>query len=414
MTSMDNLLVKIASSQREEFLAAQNPSEVSRDVEALITKGLNSTQIKVVMGPRRSGKSTVVRRSLSGLDFAYFNFEDDRLPESIDTDQLLAALSTVWGDQSIFFFDEIQNLHRWEKFLHRLHRGKKNLIVTGSNSKLLSKELATSLTGRFLSFTLLPFSWNETKLATKQEKINTSFLNYLQNGGFPDVVLDRAPVSQYLSQLWHAVVARDIAQRYKVRAAPALRALGELILKSIGSRVSGRSLQKALPNKISNTTLENFLHYGEEAFLFVMLNKFEPSLAKQKKADRKPYAYDTGFIKAVRPSLVSAMQGQLLENYVFLKLIRRGAEPNIDLFYFQGQNSEEVDFVVLKVGEPVKIIQVCWSMQDPATSQREIRGIVSAAKGFGADSALILTFDEAFDIVEEGIKIKVRKASDDL
>jgi predicted AAA+ superfamily ATPase len=383
MTSMNDLLVKIASSQKEEFLVTPYTSEIDRELQASVVAALRSSQIKVVMGPRRSGKSTLVRRSLQDVDFAYFNFEDDRLPESIDTDELLVALTSVWGEQSVFFFDEIQNLERWEQFLHRLHRSKKNLIVTGSNSKLLSRELATSLTGRFLSFILLPFSWEESKRASQQENTEASFLSYLQNGGFPDVVLNRAPVSQYLSQLWQAIVARDIAQRYRVRATPALRALGELILKSIGSRVSGRSLQKALPNKISNTTLENFLYYGEEAFLFVMLNKFEPSLAKQKKADRKPYAYDTGFIKAVRPSLVFAMHGQLLENYVFLKLIRQGAEPNTDLFYFQGQHAEEVDFVVVKPGEAAELIQVCWSMQDPATYQREIRGIISAAKILG-------------------------------
>lgn len=408
---MKDLLFKIATSQRDEYRSLATSEEVSRDLESTLINSWGLPQIKVIIGPRRSGKSTLARRSLAGRSHAYFNFEDDRLPPKIETDVLLTVLNEVWQCDSAFFFDEIQNLDRWEQFLHRLHRGQKNIIVTGSNSKLLSKELGTSLTGRFLSFTLLPFSWKETLQIKTVKNDLPSFLKYLNEGGFPDVALNRGPFQQYLSQLWHAIIARDIVDRYRIRTTPALRALGELILQAIGSRVSGRSLQKALPSKISNTTLENFLRYCEEAFLFVMLNKFEPSLAKQKKAERKPYAYDTGFIKAVRPSLVSMSQGQLLENYVFLELTRQGAEPNINLFYYQSPNHEEVEFVVAKTGMPAKLIQVCWSLQDPDTQNRELRALILAAKKFGVREGVVLTFDEAFETEREGVKISVRRAS---
>jgi predicted AAA+ superfamily ATPase len=412
MTIMRELLLKIALSQRDEYRALQSKPEVVRELETTILRSLDSPQIKLIMGPRRSGKSTIARRCLAKTPHAYFNFEDDRIPPDVDSDLLLGAMKDAWDCDSVFFFDEIQNLNRWEQFLHRLHRAKKNIIVTGSNSKLLSKEFATSLTGRFLSYTLLPFSWSETCQINKEED-SGAFLNYLREGGFPDVVLNQAPSTQYLSQLWQAIISRDIVDRYRIRASPAMRALGELILQAIGGRVTGRSLQKALPTKISNTTLENFIRYGEEAFLFVMLNKFEPSLAKQKKAERKPYAYDTGFIKAVRPSLVSASQGQLLENYVFLELIRRGAEPNVDLFYYQSLNREEVDFVVAKVGSPTKLIQVCWSLQDPETKNREVRALVSAAERFGVREGVVITLDEEFEIQTQGVKISVRKASEE-
>jgi uncharacterized protein len=232
----------------------------------------------------------------------------------------------------------------------------------------------------------------------------------LIEGGFPDEVLKNAEPAAYMLQLWGAVLSRDIADRYKVRNVPALRALGELVLQSVGSRISGRSLQKALAHRLSNTTFENYLSYGEEAFLFHLLQKFEPSLAKQKKADRKPYAYDTGFIRAIRPSLVSASQGQLLENFVFLQLVRGGAQPNIDLFYFQSPKQEEVDFVYLKSGMPPDLIQVCWTLKDRKTYEREVRSLIEAAKIFGVKTAKIITFDDGRVLHEGGIEIFVERA----
>jgi len=418
---MKDLLVKIAQSQKEESLARPEPQQVPRDIEGAFRDSSDSPLIKVVIGPRRAGKSTLVHHVLNGVPHAHFNFEDDRLPAELETDALLSALQTVWGkaENQTYFFDEIQNLARWEQFLHRIHRARKNIFITGSNSRLLSKELATSLTGRYLSHTLLPFSWPESQRARslmghsskqKPKVSKDTFYQYLIEGGFPDVVLKNADPSVYLSQLWGAVLSRDIGDRYKVRNIPALRALGELVLQSIGSRISGRSLQKALAHRLSNTTLENYLSYGEEAFLFHLLQKFEPSLAKQKKADRKPYAYDTGFIRSVRPSLVSASQGQLLENFVFLQLIRDGAEPNGDLFYFQSPKHEEVDFIYLKPGRPPQVIQVCWTLRERTTYEREVRAILAAAKVFGVKEATIITYDEDLMIHEGGVEIVVKKA----
>lgn len=415
---MKELLVKIAQSQKEEYQQKSVKTEIIRDTTALIKENIQSSLIKVIVGPRRAGKSTLVRQILAEIPHAHFNFEDDRLPLKVDADLLLEVLEKVWGKEAnqIFFFDEIQNLDRWEQFLHRLHRSNKNIFITGSNSRLLSKELATSLTGRYLSFTLLPFSWQESNRALKSisekdpVKESEKFYDYLKNGGFPDVVLKQSEPLFYLSQLWGAILSRDIVDRYKVRNTPALRALGELLLQSVGSHISGRSLQKALENRLSNTTLENYLSYGEEAFLFHLLLKFEPSLAKQKKADRKPFAYDTGFIRSVRPSLVSASQGQLLENFVFLQLIRLGAQPNIDLFYFQNSEFEEVDFVCLRPGVQPELIQVCWTLKDVKTYHREVRSLISAAKIFRLDHATILTFDEDFTIQENGLEITVKPA----
>lgn len=416
---MNDILLKIVQSQKEEYLAQTAPLEVARDIEGAFRESFTAPLIKVVIGPRRAGKSTLVRRILSGTPHAHLNFEDDRLPAAIDTDDLLHALKITWGEDAYqtLFFDEIQNLDRWEQFLHRLHRARKNIFVTGSNSRLLSKELGTSLTGRYHCLTLLPFSWQETQRARALVKLASPdtasqiFHQYLMEGGFPDVALKNAEAASYMSQLWGAILSRDIVDRYRVRNIPALRALGELVLQAVGSRVSGRSLQKALPHRLSNTTLENYLAYGEEAFLFHLLQKFEPSLAKQKKADRKPYAYDTGFIRSVRPSLVSASQGQLLENFVFLELIRRGAQPNIDLFYFHSPKQEEVDFVYLMSGLDPELIQVCWTLKERKTYDREVRALVTASAIFGVKKAKIVTFDEDFTTHEGGLEIVVQRAT---
>jgi predicted AAA+ superfamily ATPase len=253
--------------------------------------------------------------------------------------------------------------------------------------------------------TLLPFSWAEVKTISEE-----SFLNYLQEGGFPDLVMKNASTQSYLTQLYDSILMRDIVQRYKVRNIFALRSLCDLLIRSVGSHVTGRSLQKSLPVELNNSTIENYIRYLEEAFLVVLLQKFEPSLAKQKKADRKPYVYDTGFIRAINPSQITDNLGQLLETYVFLTLIRLGAAPNVDLFYYQNPKSEEVDFIWFKKGKKPILIQSCWTLAESSTRQREFRALLSASKKFKTDELLIVSINERKSYKEENQTIKVIKA----
>jgi len=401
-----NLLRSIVLDQRESF---ENKAGFVR--RKIPKNFLTTKKIGVISGIRRSGKSTLLKQITEDLDgYAYLNFEDERLLDFShkDFNDLLEILLELYRDSRIYLFDEIQNIFGWEKFIRRLFEDGKKIFVTGSNAKLLSSELATTLSGRYLKLELYPFSFSEymdykkigiKKNYTTKEKslISAHFTNYMANGGFPEIVTGGN--SEELKQLYQDVLIKDLLVRFKIRETKAFRDVALFLLSNISSPISFNNLRNLLGIK-SVTSVKNYVDFFEEAYLFYSLFKFDYSVKKRIINDRKIYCVDTGLVNAV-VSKFSENMGQSLENIVFIELMRRGE----DIFYHK--DKKECDFVARRGMKIEKVIQVTQSLSDPKTRDREINGITEALDKFALKNGLIITRDEESKIVKDGKNISV-------
>ena len=404
---MKSLNTIIEAHRRERDLALKQ-TFVARQLEGPLSKALSSTLVKVITGPRRAGKSTLAFQVLAGKCFAYLNFEDDTLRgDERTSDELAQALDVVYGKTDFLFFDEIQNYPHWESFINKLQRRGRNLVISGSNSRLLSRELGSALTGRHLSFELLPFSYQEflSALGKKEADDPELFQRYLVWGGFPEVVLGRAEPSGYLRTLFDSVVLRDIVTRHRIRASTAIHDLLNLLMNNAASRFSARSLERSL-GSLSTATIQKFIAYCREAYLVQDLQPYFFKPRMRVKADRKIYAFDNGFISA-KSQPVTPNDSRLLENLVFVELVRRGFQPNIDLFYYQTRSGTEVDFLLRRGSKNLELLQVTQSLSSLKTREREIRALHQGAEELTLNKLTVVTLDTEEMIREAGIKIQV-------
>ncbi len=363
-------------------------------------KNLENSLIKVIVGPRRAGKSVFALQILEGVDFAYLNFDDERLIGLSDYDEILKAIMQVYGDTRYFLFDEIQNLDKWELLVNRLQRRGFNLVLTGSNSKLLSRELSSHLTGRYIQFRILPFSFaeflkakdfilDETINLKEQQGILLNHLGtYLLTGGFPEIVVKNIDQQGYLKTLFDGILFKDIVKRYNIRQPQKLYDLGLYLLTNHSNEFSFNRLKNFLGFK-SVHTVENYFGYFKEAFLLFDLERFSFKLRESIKSPRKAYGFDTGMIQAVK-FRTSPDSGKLLENLVAIELLRR----ENDLYYYKTRNNREIDFVVKEGLKIVQLIQVCYEMSPSyQTKNREIDGLAKAASELKCDNLTVLTWD---------------------
>lgn len=399
-----NTLIEAHRRERDRALAR---TVVPRELARSLSKALSSNLVKIITGPRRAGKSTLAFQVLAGKRFAYLNFEDDALHGEMTSDELVKALEAVYGKTEFLFFDEIQNYPHWESFVNKLHRREYNLVITGSNSRLLSRELGSALTGRHLAFELLPFSFQEflMSIQTKKKEDAESFRRYLRWGGFPEVVLGGSEPSDYLRTLFDSVVLRDIVTRHRIRAATAIHDLLNLLVNSAASRFSARSLERSLGD-LSTATIQKFIAYCREAYLVQDLQPyfFKPRI--RVKADRKIYTFDNGFISA-QAQPVTSPSSQLLENLVFIELVRRGFKPNMDLFYYQTRSGAEVDFLLRRSSKNLELIQVAQNLSSLKTREREIHALRQGAEELKLGRLTVITLDTEEKIREGGTEIRV-------
>lgn len=401
---METLLQNIAVRQREEIAKLYKHDFISRLKTDSLIEGLGSSLIKVIIGPRRAGKSTIALQALKDKKFAYLNFEDESIPEIDDGDKIIKALDQVYGPVDFYFFDEIQNLNRWEQFLNRQHRLGKNIVATGSNAKLLSEELSSSLTGRHIEIEILPLSFKEA--SEVQESPPAYFDKFLIEGGYPEVAYNKARYDSYLQTLWDSVLLKDIARRKKVRNIGALTNVLSLVLSNMTSRYSVESLVRALQKEISAPSVKKFLSYGVEAYLISELNQYSVKPKVRVKSDRKSYCIDNGFYSAKSVNF-SDNYGALLENAVFNELRVRGYKTNFNLFYYQSRSGHEVDFLLRSGHINQELIQVCYSMSSLKTNERELRALVEAGEELNVDKLTIVTKNEERQEVAKGKKISV-------
>ncbi len=404
---MNELLTNLIKRQRTEISSIINAAYVRRNLTEDISKNLDTDSIKVIMGPRRSGKSSLALQVLDGKKFAYFNFEDEELNFEFTAEQILECFNAVYPNFEYILFDEIQLFHKWEHLVNRLHRLGRNIIITGSNSKLLSSELASSLTGRYLEYQLLPFSYSEYLSANKHSRNLESFLQYLQMGGFPSVVTNRTKSSDFLLTLWDAIILKDMVLRYKIRRISELKNLLYLIVTTMTGRASSRSLSRALHGQLTHSTISKYTGWAEGAYLCCALQNYSFKPRERVNSEKKFYIYDNGFFSAQKTSGASDF-GKLLENHVFIEFCRYGLIPNINLFSYQTKSGYEVDFYITPASGKARLIQVTYSAITAKTLDRETRALITAAKELQVKDLYIVTCDDSEQQLEiHGKKINI-------
>lgn len=377
---------KLISEQKDTLLHLTSLPFTPRTASANAAGWLSSNLIKIIVGPRRAGKSRFALHLLQHTNFAYFNFEDDRLhPASFDSDLFLRELSLIYRHPAYYFFDEIQNVPRWETWVNRLHRHGLNLIVTGSNSRLLSGELASALTGRHIPIEILPFSFSEYQHALPSPSLD----DFLDRGGYPEVITQNLDPAAYLTILLNAILFQDIVKRHNIRYPNLLNNLARHLIAQSGNTYSLRRLTRTLGFH-SGVTLEKYLSYLIDAYLVFSLTRYSYKSSLRLTAPRKLYTVDNGLLAAVSVPH-SGNAGQYFENLVFLELVKSGLIPNQTLFYYQTRNNREVDFVLKRGHQTTHLIQVAYSLTDPDTLKREIKSLTEAGNELKAANLILVT-----------------------
>lgn len=383
----------------------------SQDTEIL----LRSHLIKLITGPRRVGKSTQALLMLRNKNFAYLNFDSQQLLDSWDANLVMRTLDDVYPSYEYLLLDEVQNLPDWDLWVSELYRMGKNMVITGSNAKMLSSEMATVLTGKYLQVEMLPFSleeffdWNKLELhgLREENKTDASVLidDYLRNGGYPEVVASRQLTRSYLDTLFDSIVWKDVAKRHNVRNITDLNDLALYLVSNFCNPLSANELTEELGFSSVNTT-KKYLDYLHEPYLFYYLPRYNNKLKLMKKAPRKVYVVDNGFVEAKAFSLSDNL-GRLLENQVFVELIRRGYNTDKTIFYYRSRNDKEVDFVLRKGPHITRLVQVCYDLGSPKTEKREVDALLECAGELNCDNLLIVTNAEQRTIEKNGYRIDV-------
>lgn len=409
-TDMRALLIE----QQEEFLKKELGTQRTKLSEIASYK---DTPFSIVIsGLRRAGKSTLLAQLAHKFypegNYFYVNFEDERFLDFTVSDftKLHEFLIELFGDQKVFLLDEIQNIEGWERFFGRMINGGYKFYITGYNASLLSKELGTKLTGRYIPIELFPFSFDEylqfkklsfpdlTRLTTVQKgKLKNAFMDYLQKGGIAQAL--QYPELPIHKTLYYDIISRDVAARYKITDPKPLRELTFYLLSNIASLVSYNKLKELLRLGSVNT-ISSYIGYLETSWLILVVNRYAFSLKQQQIANKKVYCIDTGLTKSVAFSF-SDDWGKFLENIVFLNLRRL---YNEDIYYYKTKTEKEIDFYLPKK----KIfIQVCQSINDSVTRERELQALADAMEEVEKSTGFILTQDEKDNLSLDGAIIRV-------
>ena len=396
--------------ERDELLSRPYQQRHTKyDADELLQNPL----IKLITGPRRVGKSVFALLMLQGKNFAYLNFDDNQLLEKWDEDLAMSALDDVYPDYDFMLLDEIQNLPDWDLWVSKLYRRGKNLIITGSNANMLSSEMATVLTGRYLQIEMLPFSLDETMRwknisPDREEQAAQAIVladDYMRNGGYPETIPARSITKSYLSTLFDSILLKDVAQRHNVRNTTDLYNLATSLLSNFCNPISANGLAGEL-GLSSVATTKKFCDYLNEPYLFFYLPRFNNKLKLMNKAPKKVYIVDNGFVQSTAFN-VSENLGRLLENQVFVELLRRGYIPGQALFYYRTRNDKEIDFVTRKGAKVEQLIQVCYDMTSEKTRKRELDALVEAAEELHCDNLLVITNDQQVGVEWRDLTINI-------
>jgi uncharacterized protein len=399
----------ILADQREEIESLDTNTFYPREEESSID--LDSPLAQIVIGVRRSGKSTLCIKVLkqSGVIFAYVNFDDERM-SMIAVDDLNTVLESayiMYGKFTHLFLDEVQNVDGWHLFVNRLLRTGMHLVITGSNAKLLSGELATHLTGRCHTIELFPLSFSEyclsmginthSETTTARAAIKQALLEYLGQGGFPELKHIKQP-GRYTTELKNAIISRDILTRFQIRNPKSMHDLANLLIAQYCQEINTPAIALELGIK-SITTISKYLSYLRQAYLILEISRFSFK-SKQRIGKSKAYLVDPGF------ATTEGQNGWRLENVIYIELLRRSNRDDTEVYYYKNTDHRfEIDFVVSKRNAPIELIQVSYEVSKPATMKREVGGLIKASKSLRCNKLTLITFDEKAQLDVEGKSI---------
>ncbi len=392
------------------------PKETIKDVILLQRSFLNSSEqgtlreknkeIKIedsfaliITGVRRCGKSTLMNQILKKQKKGYYlNLEDPRLGgfDFSDFNKVEIIMKEIYGEGGVYFFDEIQNIPEWERFIRYLVDKKEKIVLTGSNASILSMELGTKLTGRHISIELFPFSFGEFLNIKKQEPSINFFEEYLTKGGFPEYLKKENP--EVLHELLTDIVMKDIAARFGIKNTAVLNKIVIYLISNVGKEFSYNSIKKMFEIKSVKSVID-YISFFENAYLVFTLPRFSYSYKQQQVNPKKVYSIDNGFSSNNSASF-SKDHGKMLENLVFLALRRYYK----NIFYFQEKG--ECDFIIKEKEKIAKAFQVCFDLNED-NKDREINGLLEALEKFNLKEGIILTYkqDDEFKIKDKKIKV---------
>lgn len=413
-------ILQVIAEQKEYIKELHIEKLVSRKEENLFE--FDSSLAQVVIGVRRSGKSTICHKVLleKNIEYAYVNFDDDRMSDvkTEDLNTVLSCIYQVYGsDIQYLFIDEIQNVDGWYLFVNRLLRTNIKVFVTGSNAKLLSGELATHLTGRYNEIRLYPFSFSEycdfhkidtQSITTKADaERKRAFVEYVNDGGFPEIQNLRNK-RVYVQSLIAAIVTKDIQKRFKVRNVDTLRKITHHLINNICQEINYDEISKLL--NITDNTVRKYVDYLRQAFLIQLLTKYSYK-SKERIRNAKSYIIDPGLQNNRDNAFASENIGWRLENIVYIELLRRCSNNFLDIYYYKANSrSKEVDFVVCNQNKTVELIQVAYDIDNVKTYNREVSSLINASTQLHCDNLSLIAFTNTRDIELQGKTIHIISA----
>lgn len=397
----------------KDFQEFELPELVERDVKVETDPPIK--RVVSIIGPRRSGKTFLMFQTMKKLlekrverdRILYVNFESDLLvgTELSDLRGMIEIYYEIYpenkGKKVYLFLDEIQNVSNWEKFVRAITDTENvQVFVGGSSSKLLSKEIVTSLRGRTLLYHVYPFSFKEFLRAKdfKVEKYLSSsqkakLLNLLEKyvkGGYPEAVLFEREKEKILKEILDVTIYRDVVERFRVKNVKVLRLLLKGLMSSTYFSVHKfYNYLKSLGMKVSKNTIYNYVDYFSDSLVLYTLRKYSKSYKEIEQTIPKIYLVDNGLL------LISGIEdsGRYMENVVFLELVRRGFAPSSHNLFYSSSNDKEVDFVLKEGGKVAQLIQVCYEVEDPNTKARELNALIKTDKELKCGVMLVITWD---------------------
>ena len=404
---MSTELIKsvVAEQENEMIEKFKRENIIERENQSAVTDYLKPNIALIITGLRRTGKSVFSFSILKGKKYGYVNFEDERLSDlnANEMNKVLEAIYSLKGNVETFLFDEIQNIYGWEKFISRLVPNHRVIITTGSNATLMSRELATYLTGRHLDFTLFPFSFREylhfkNFISERQDiyitssiaKIKEHLNEYIKIGGIPEGI---SVGKKFILQLENDIIEKDIIQRYKIRHVKKLKELSHYLLSNFSSEISYNKMKNIL-NVRSVTTVSNWVDYLESSYLIFELNKYSPKLKEQMLSPKKVYCIDNSIINSLSFK-TSENWGRLMENLVSVELLRRKSywHNEWEIFYFKDYQQNEVDFLIREGYTVKELMQVSYASGFDEIEKREYRSLIKASDLFRCNELKIITWD---------------------
>ena len=408
---------------------------IKRDMDLPVDSGA----VISVIGSRRAGKTYLILETIQQLlgrgvpkeNIIYINFEDERLIDLKvgDLDTILQAYRELYPDtplsETYIFFDEIQNVDGWEKFVRRIHDSiTKRVYITGSNSKMLSTEIATELRGRTLPYEVFPLSFreylrfrdipqdqNDLYSPSVHAKVMNALEEYLLYGGFPEVITrERLLKIKTLQEYLNVMITNDLVKRYEIKSLKSIQFFVRQVLNSNTKEFSVNKIYnsfKSVQLPIAKSALYDYLEYAQTIYLAFVLNKYVYSDRLKEQTSKKIYAIDSGLYNAVNTSVLDD-RAKLLENAIFLQIYRNTKEVS-----FYKDEYSECDFIICEQSKPKKAIQVCYSLESDETRKREVRGLVRACKALRLTEGTIVTYQTSeAATVEDGVQVQIVPAAE--